>query len=224
MSEFVAAWITEAEAFVSNIKTLGGELDHACQEVLKPMSPRKLAQLSNRFALPIPPVIHDIWATNTSCAKLEYCWTPPAERKSIAESLYRQDVLAGGGSLFDVAFIESWIDDCRTFALDSWLTDPAFNADQELWLKSFPFMRMENGDYLAVGVNGTCVVYLANGDRSFVVAKTLEQFLTAWKAIGYVGPESWMLEPFLSQKTKLLTKPRRSQAIRIATLFAEKNE
>jgi hypothetical protein len=219
MSEFVATWLTDAEAFFLNLKTLGGEFDHFYQKILKPLSTPKVAQLASSFALPIPPVIHDIWVTNTSCAKLRYYWIPSAERSSIAESLYNEKEICGGGSLFDAEATQGWIDDCREFATGSWLTDPAFKADQELWLNSFPFMRMENGDYLAIGANGTCVVYLSHDGKSFVVAGTLEQFLTAWGAIGYVGPESWVIERFLNPTTKFLSEPNRSQATRIAKLF-----
>ena len=204
MSEFVATWLSDAEAFFSNLKTLGGEFDHFYKKILKPLSTRKVAQLASSFALPIPPVIHDIWVTNTSCAKLRYYWIPSAERSSIADSLYNEKEIYGGGSLFDAEATQGWIDDCREFATVSWLTDPSFKADQELWLNSFPFMRM---------------VYLSHDGKSFVVAETLEQFLTAWGAIGYVGPESWMIEPFLNPTTKRISKLNRSKATRIAKLF-----
>ncbi len=60
------------------------------------------------------------------------------------------------------------------------------------------------GSYLGVRATGKAdppVIYLAHDDESREIASSFTAFLTAWERLGYLGPEIWMLEPFLHPAT-----------------------
>ncbi len=67
--------------------------------------------------------------------------------------------------------------------------------------RRFALSRIGNGDYLGTRLAGEPappVIYLPHDDESREIAPSFTAFLTAWERLGYLGPEIWMLEPFLN--------------------------
>ena len=93
-----------------------------------------------------------------------------------------------------------WLDECAEWARETWVAESP--ADLACWTRSFPILRMENGDYLALDERtpsgdprGRLLV--PHDDESKVIARSFTGFLAEWARLGYVGPESWMIEGFL---------------------------
>ena len=76
--------------------------------------------------------------------------------------------------------------------------------DLEYWTKSLPILYMDNADFLALDqrteADDPAVVYLSHDDESKVIAPSFTAFLKEWERLHYIGPESWMLEPFLDEE------------------------
>ena len=72
-----------------------------------------------------------------------------------------------------------------------------------IWHNKFAFMRVANGDLIAVDANeggSGSVVYLSHDDAALhgaTLAPSLDEFLHRWAAIGCQGPEHWCLEPYM---------------------------
>jgi cell wall assembly regulator SMI1 len=73
-----------------------------------------------------------------------------------------------------------------------------------VWRGKLPFLRVSNGDLLAVDLEapGHPVCYLDHEQERFhgrQLAPTFPEFMTRWSALGFVGPEWWVLEPFMGK-------------------------
>ena len=74
------------------------------------------------------------------------------------------------------------------------------------WHGKFAFQSIANGDYLALSDATGAVYYLSPDARELhgvELAPSLVDFLDRWSQIGFVGPESALLLPFLGEKTGL---------------------
>ena len=52
-------------------------------------------------------------------------------------------------------------------------------------------------------VEDPAVAYLNHEDTSSIIAPSFTSFLKEWESVCYVGPEIWMLEPFLNEKGQM---------------------
>jgi hypothetical protein len=100
-----------------------------------------------------------------------------------------------------------------------------FETEQDKWLHSFPFARLENGDYLAIDLRDEgCrpVMYLSHDDESRLLSPSFYEYLRTWERLCYVGPEIWMLEPFTDPMTGYLN-PETENAKLLRQLFKIEN-
>lgn len=83
---------------------------------------------------------------------------------------------------------------------------------------------MGNGDYLAAelgkGSDNPPIVYLSHDGDSRLLAPSLMDFLKVWEQLCYIGPELWMLEPFLDSETGYLRADTKDAAL-LRDLFRE---
>jgi hypothetical protein len=83
-----------------------------------------------------------------------------------------------------------------------WVERVFANVDDpydEVWHAKFPFLRVGNGDIVAIGQDGR-VVYLSHDDgegHGFLLGADVEDFLDRWTAIGCPGPEDACWLPFV---------------------------
>jgi hypothetical protein len=90
--------------------------------------------------------------------------------------------------------VKGWID-------DTWIAED--EVELEKWSKAVAFAALENGDFLAFEKKtkeDAPIIYLSHDDESKVIAPSFEHFIREWAALGYVGPELWVLEPFLDEE------------------------
>ena len=90
---------------------------------------------------------------------------------------------------------------------DKYVEGIGMEEERDFWMESLPLMRLENGDYLAVGTGDGSrgeIRYLSHDSAGEVLADSLLEWLQEWERLGYVGPEIWMLEPFIDPQTARL--------------------
>lgn len=95
--------------------------------------------------------------------------------------------------------------DCEGWANETWIAEEP--EIQQVWLEAIPFASLPNGDFLAVSPGGETqneVVYLNHEDEGFTIAPSFAAFLHDWEALFYLGPEHWVLEPFLDPASNRL--------------------
>lgn len=212
LADYVLEWAGRALKFNARLAVLGGELELR-SEVSPPRSKAKRKQLEKELVRPIPAPLREILA-QTDGIHARWVWTP-AHPVPEMRSLFSATYLYGGGSLFVADSFAESLRDCQESVEDSCLADS--EEDAAWWKTSFPFLRMNNGDYLALSADCQ-VVYLSHDDESKPIARNLQEFLAAWEKVCYVGPEIWMLKPFLDAKSGFL-KVGRVQQQQVAQIF-----
>lgn len=89
---------------------------------------------------------------------------------------------------------QKWISNC--------FSDPE-NEEDLIWHNKFPIQEVGNGDLLAmelIGEKQGSIVYLSHDgcdSHGWVLAPDLVSFLNVWGSLGFPGPESWEMEPFI---------------------------
>ena len=82
--------------------------------------------------------------------------------------------------------------------------------------QAFPFLEVGNGDCLVIDLRDHRVKYLSHDDpdeTGSVLGRDFHHFMEQWSALGCLGPEVWMLEPFLDEDG-LDARGTRSQMLR----------
>lgn len=95
--------------------------------------------------------------------------------------------------------------DCQSWADETWVADD--EEQKKIWDSAVPFCALETGDFLAFSEpteDDAPIVYLSHDDESRTIAKSFREFVQEWKRIGFLGPESWMIEPFLDPESGYL--------------------
>lgn len=111
-----------------------------------------------------------------------------------AVDLYGGPLLAGADELADLK------QQAMDWANETWIVDE--EEDFALWASTIPFAQLRNGDFIGFNKIGQ-IVYLNHDDESSVIANTFDEFWTTWQQIYFVGPEWWMLEPFMNEDKRL---------------------
>lgn len=206
-----AAWIARAEIFMSALRQLGGEFDSHEVSIDPPLKSRQLSQLQKELPRPIPSPILGWLRQGSGGFSMKYVWEMPKESLPRWQRLFRNsDYTWGGGSIARAEDLVEHFNDAHEFATADWcwLSEPDFAQDKKWWVETFPFLKMDNFDFL--GLEGTSddveprVIYLAHDGTSRPIAASFDAFLAAWETIGYLGPEVWKLEPFIDSKTGYL--------------------
>jgi len=127
----------------------------------------------------------------------------------------RSDLWGGGAFCFASSLVDYQLK-VQEWAHNTWVAeDPDEFAK---WNKAIPIMEMPNGDFLSLdGRESNAnprVLYLAHDDVSPVIAKSFTTFLNDWAKVCFVGPEYWMLEPFLSREGLLDSGGNKARQLR----------
>lgn len=71
-----------------------------------------------------------------------------------------------------------------------------------VWHDKFAFHTVPNGDVLAIGDGDGAVYYLSHDSgegHGVLLGPSIFEFLDRWSQLGFVGPEDWVLLPFLDE-------------------------
>lgn len=164
-----------------------------------------IALVESTLGNPLPNALRDFFLHGTADLEMSYSWEPNEARREAAEELIDGSTVSGGGTI-RLRDLAKHKEDARAWAEETWLAEEP--DQQELWLQSLPFLHLDNGDYLALDLRQPAddppVLYLSHDDESQKIAASFTSFLQAWEQVCYLGPESWLLEPFIDPGTGLL--------------------
>ena len=206
-------WIKEAELFVNRVAQLRSEFEEveAASSVQQPLDESTLRHIVARVDSHVPAELQNFWRQATRRCDCRYvCRDAKGEMAERVKQIFSyEENIYGGACFFDPIELPKHLSSCK-----EWAKINSEEPEQEaLWLNVLPFSAILNGDYLGLEVSeaqdNPPVVYLAHDDESRVIAPSFTSFLQTWAALFYIGPESWMLEPFLNEKGMIdTTSPR----------------
>lgn len=193
-SDFSAKWVAELRSFAERIngsKSFSGDAD---LEVGPVLDVPKVAALEATLGRPLPIELRDFLLHGT--ASLQF---------SFEVSIEDGDDDIQGGIELDSESLAGLATDKKSWMDETWIADD----EDELarWAASFPFCHLSSGDMLGVVTEGEdqgCVIYLSHDSESQILSRSFLEFLREWAQCCYLGPEIWMLEPYLNPDTGLL--------------------
>lgn len=201
MAEFdFAGWVARARAF-----TLGlGHLPAAevrSSTVAAPLDEVDLRALEGALGAILPASLRAFFSRGTSAMDCAYTFKPEGQaRDQLRTLLPGESGIFGGARMGPASDLADYSRAVREWARDTWIAD---EPDQRIiWESALPFVALHNGDYLALSIQGDTsdppVVYLCHDDESPRLARNLPAFLAAWERLCYLGPEHWLLGPFIT--------------------------
>jgi hypothetical protein len=192
-----AAWVGRLSAFVAQLPHCGQTVESVECTIRPPLDPATAPAL----LAGIPDALAAFYRQGAAKLLLEYTVRVVSPSAEDEEEELTASAYLGGPK--DVA---NWLEECREWATDTWIAECEDACDY--WTHAVPFLCIGNGDYIGIytgdAVPAGTVVYLSHDDMSFELAPSFEAFLTTWEQLCYLGPESWVLEPFLSAETGYL--------------------
>jgi hypothetical protein len=179
-----AAWVERARRFVEQLARVPGA-DVRPTAIAGPAARTELAAVENQLGRPLTPSLRELFTIGSAHLDCHYAFEP--------ENLF------GGARLGPLSELPEFSRSAAEWAAETWVADA---PDQHaMWTSALPFVRMVNGDYLALDPRSADsdppIVYLNHDDDSSVIAPDLATFLHAWERLAYVGPEHWLLLEFV---------------------------
>lgn len=201
----IARWLEMASAFcLHRLTSLRGDVE-AMFTKTPSASEDSIASVESTLGQPLPKALREFFLNGTADLEMSYTWEPDDARREAVEELIDGTTVSGGGTI-RLSELHKHKEDGRAWAEETWLAEEP--DQQELWLKSLPFLHLDNGDFLALDLRQPAddppVLYLSHDDESQTIASSFTSFLQAWEQVCYLGPESWVLEPFIDPESGLL--------------------
>jgi hypothetical protein len=197
-------WSRKLEAFLQRITKQDGEAKSTIRPALKAAAVADLAKSIDPIAM--PRAYRRFLEEASGGIGLEYHWRPAGA----------EDSFSGCACLCVADELAKELQSCKAWATETWIAES--EEDQELWLHGLPFAALPDGDYLALdlrpGVDDPPVLYLSHDDASSQIAPSFTAFLSAWKRLGYIGPEFWVLEPYLDEQGHLSAEGEQAEELR----------
>ncbi|HEX8696902.1 MAG TPA: SMI1/KNR4 family protein [Longimicrobium sp.] len=210
-----AGWLARAQAFVRGIGAREDRFAEVRTEVRvePPVTPAELGRIAERRnALDsgdvgstgpraLPTELARFYTEGCGGCDCHYVCDGPDDDADalISEVLGWQGAVYGGPVFFPAGELPDAVRSCREWAEETWVADDP--EALRFWRAGLPFARIENGDYLALDVShgggDPPVLYLSHDDASLALAPSFTAFLDAWEKLCYLGPEVWLLDPFL---------------------------
>jgi len=194
-----AGWVARAQEFVDRIEGLPG-VEVGSRAVEPPVAPEQLGRIEAAIGRPIPGALRQFLTGGASRVDCAYGYKPiDAELEELRSLLPYETRLYGGARLCAAAELPNHVRSTAEWARETWVADDP--EQRALWEAGLPFAALDNGDFLALDTRGGSpdpeVIYLCHDDASSVVAPTFTEFLARWEKLCYIGPEHWLLDPFL---------------------------
>jgi hypothetical protein len=212
-------WVHTAKQRIESLpRQVAGEAE-AQVTVAPTLSANALDALASHLARPIPESLRAFLQRASGGFVFRFLWTPAGSRvEEIRSALNGEDSVWGGGELCQVSSFAEWLADCKSWAQDTWIAE--YPEELAFWTQSFPILRIKNGDFIALDQrtpsDDPAVVYLSHDDESRRIAPSFTAFLREWERLHYVGPESWMIEPFLDEDGFLSSETEAASALKRA--------
>jgi len=216
-------WVDKATAFLKQIRCSRRAAVKARARSFPPLPAAAVSAIEKKIDRPVPKPIRSFWINTTSGFDFRYEWTLSTElQERIGGLLSGQSNLFGGARLCPARDLATLLTDCSDWANSTWIADSAYEL--RIWEAAFPLCALRNGDFLALDCrkknDDPPVIYLSHEDTSQHLAPDLATFLKAWEGLCYIGPEIWMLRPFIDRRTGYLDR-NCTNAERIRHLFRQ---
>jgi hypothetical protein len=195
------AWVDRARLFCANLSIVF-EDDALKGDFLPTLSTQEIEQLSSDLGLRIPQCLENFWRHGCGGMDFHYSLELDEGDHTILGDLFRlrRDVW-GGGQFCMASQTRKWRDSCLEWAKASWVSSLQLEAVR--WGNALPVASMPNGDYVALDLSAQSedppVIYLCHDDTSLKLAGCFSDFLAHWAEIYYLGPELWLMEPFIGE-------------------------
>lgn len=201
------SWLQRAEAFVRQRKDLPGTWGVSVS-MEPPITNAEADLLAAKLPLGLPAPLRTLYVEGAAQIECRYHWRPLKKNLRAIEDVFPHESSFYGGAKFvpwtellNVHGIHEWWD-----GVDDDPSEDVLRA-REVWRHTVPFISVGNGDVVGLHVTGDPqnlpVVYLSHENRENPVtpiSPSLEQFLTDWENLCYIGPEIWLLNHFLTRK------------------------
>jgi SMI1 / KNR4 family (SUKH-1) len=194
-----AGWVARARAYTLGLGHLPGA-EVRSTTVAAPLGEADLRALEGELGAILPASLRAFFSRGTSAMDCAYTFKPEGQAQDQLRTLLPDESgIFGGARMGPASNLADYSKAVREWARDTWIAD---EPDQRIiWASALPFAALDNGDYLALDLQGdpsdAPVVYLCHDDESLRLAQNLRQFLTAWERLCYLGPEHWLLGPFI---------------------------
>jgi len=217
MTDFDAVgWVSRAQAFPMAIGRVPGVVVRSTT-VAAPIAAAELQAIERALGSTVPTSLRALFTRGASAVDCSYVLEPEGKSLERLRAILPDVTRIFGGARLSPA--SELVDNCsalRDWARDTWIADDP--DARSLWESAIPFLRLENGDYLALDLRTAAseppVAYLSHDDESFLLAPTLMAFLAAWERLYYLGPEQWLLRPFTNDTGYLDPESERAARLR----------
>ncbi len=206
-----AGWVQRANACFQSLEQKHGSSLQTEVAIAPPLTPDAVDRIQEAV-LPrqLPSAYRAFLLAGSGKFDFTYRFSPPVDSvisERLQEIFEGEDSLVSGAVLCDGQQLAQDLTECKVWTEDTWIAESP--EDYELWANGLPFASMANGDYLALdlrnGIADPPVLYLSHEDTSKVLSPSFTSFLQIWEALGYAGPEIWVLEPFFDETSGCLT-------------------
>ena len=211
------AWSDRAWTFVGHCRTLPGDVEVAV-DIWPPLSEEEADALATQLPLGLPASLRRFLVDGAAYCKCSYVWTPP-DSSAIEATIPGETYLYGGPNVIKPTELVELqrTNDGSADTFEEY--EPEWESVPQLWRRCTRFLDVRNGDYFGLDTSGSGedspVVYLSHDEEESnrVIAPSFESFMETWEQLCYIGPEIWMLAPFLDPVTGYLdaTTPKAQQ-------------
>jgi SMI1 / KNR4 family (SUKH-1) len=199
MAEFdYSAWIARAQAFTERLKR-SADAQVRSTAVAAPASDQDLAAIESALGTRLPASLRAFFRQGAAGLDCKYIVEPTGEAfDQLMELLPDQSGIYGGARIGPLSELPDMSAGVAAWATDTWVAED--DVQRVIWESARPFLHLANGDYLALDLREKTdppVVYLNHDDESVAIAPGFDEFLRRWEGLCYLGPEHWLLLPFV---------------------------
>lgn len=200
-------WLHRAEKFVRSTSELAGQWGMQIA-IDPPLNPEEADRLDRVLPHGLPAFLRGYYLTASANANCCFHWSPSeSQLAALSEILPHQYSIYAGPRFCAAAKLEE-----EQQGLNGWaeVFDDygGFGPITARTLReSVPFIPIANGDQLVLHVKANPekppVIYVSHEtdveteSPLIPVSESAEEFMTEWERLGYIGPEIWLLYPFI---------------------------
>jgi SMI1 / KNR4 family (SUKH-1) len=210
------AWVSRAHAFTIGIRSVPAVTVRSTA-VSTGATDSDLRRVEHTVGAALPATLQALFVHGSAALDCAYVFEPDGNALERLTSVLPEETRIFGGARFGpVSDLGDYARALRAWATDTWVSDTP--EQRVMWESAFPFLSLDNGDFLALDtrahVDDPSVVYLCHDDDSFALAPNLWGFLSVWERLCYIGPEHWLLRPFMDEKGHLDADSTRAAQLR----------
>jgi len=222
-------WLHRADVFARSVGVLPGRVGMEV-DFLPPLDVADASHLNATLPHGLPAALRDFYVSASAGGRCTFRWTPnESDLELIAKLVPHNYTIQGGPWIFWAINLEG---EHQGFVDWAEVLDELGGygpAAAKTLRECVPLSKIGNGDYLALhakaGSDRVPVIYIDHEadlelqSPIIPLSESLEQFFTTWERIGYIGPEIWLLNPFLRDSKTGLLDANCPLAIRWRTLL-----